>query len=345
VVGGLGLWLEEADRSRVVCITGSKGKSTTTAIVAHLLDRLGRSCAAAGNIGVVPYDPEASTDTEFTALEVSSFQATDLGCTSPVVAVTSLHPDHLDWHGSVERYYADKLSLCTLPGAQLTIANGDSTELRAEAAQLGPNVRWVSDRSAPWTGGLGLPGAHNRRNALIAQQTMLALGVAEAEDEDALAEAAQGFQGLESRLAEIGTVDGVRFVDDSLSTNALSTMAALDAFGGRPVALIVGGADRGIDYAPLAEHIAGRADRTFVATLPANGRRIHAALDDAMARAERTDIVVVDTDDLTSAVQLALSWAEAGAVVLLSPGAASFGQFANYTARAEAFRRAMETAR
>ena len=196
VVGGLGLWLEEADRARVVCITGTKGKSTTTTIVGHLLNGLGRSCLVGGNIGALPYDPDVGGNFEFTAVEVSSFQATDLGCSPPVVAVTSLHPDHLDWHGSVERYYADKLSICTQPGAELTVANGESKELRDEAAQLGPRVQWVDDGPAGWTEPLGLLGSHNRRNALIARACMLALGVEEAADDDALARAAEGFTPL-----------------------------------------------------------------------------------------------------------------------------------------------------
>jgi UDP-N-acetylmuramoylalanine--D-glutamate ligase len=343
VVGGLGLWLQEADRSRVVCITGTKGKSTTTTIVGHLLHRLGRSCLVGGNIGRLPYDPELQTDPEFIAVEVSSFQATDLGCSPPVVAVTSLHPDHLDWHGSVERYYADKLSACTQPGAELTIANGRSKELRDEAAQLGPRVQWVDDTDAAWVGALGLLGAHNRTNALIAQACLLSLGVDVAADEEALALAAQGFTGLGSRLTEIGIVDGVTFVDDSLSTNALAAVAALDTFVGRPVAMIVGGADRGIDYGPLADRIASRPEPTLVMTLPANGNRIHAAILEAADRAGTPRPEVRDTGDLTTAVAKAFAWAEPGAVILLSPAAASFGQFKNYQDRAGAFMRAMES--
>ncbi len=340
VVGGLGLWLEEADRSRVVCITGTKGKSTTTALVAHLLAGLGHQCLAAGNIGQLPYDPEVRAPAGFVAVEVSSFQATDLSCAPPVVAVTSLHPDHLDWHGTVERYYADKLSICTLPGSRLTVANGDSPELRAQAAQLGSKVRWVLDRPARWTERLGLVGAHNRRNALLAASVIAALGVAEAEDEDRLADAAAGFSGLDSRLREVRVVDGVRFIDDSLSTNALSAIAALDAFDGAPVALLVGGADRGIDYRPLADRVARREAPTLVVTMPANGRRIHQAIADALGPG--APATVHDADSLDDAVRHAFGWAVPGAVVLLSPAAASFGQFANYAERAQAFVRAIE---
>ncbi len=167
---------------------------------------------------------------------MSSYQATDLPCTPPVTAVTSLHPDHLDWHGGVEQYYRDKLSMCTQPGADLTVANGDSDLLRQREKQLGPRVEWVSqddDPDADWMAPLGLLGRHNRRNALIARRCLAALGVPGAGDDKTLRAAAAGYQGLPSRLAPIGTVAGVTFVDDSLSTNVLPTLAALDAFPGR----------------------------------------------------------------------------------------------------------------
>ncbi len=132
VVGGLGLWLAEADLQKVVCVTGTKGKSTTVSVIGHLLTGLGYRCLVGGNIGVSPYDPENQGDFDYWAIEVSSYQATDLPCSPPVVAVTSLHPDHLDWHGGVEQYYRDKLSVCSQPGAELTVANGDS-DLLADA--------------------------------------------------------------------------------------------------------------------------------------------------------------------------------------------------------------------
>jgi UDP-N-acetylmuramoylalanine--D-glutamate ligase len=335
VVGGLGLWMQEVDRSRVVCITGTKGKSTTTAIVGHLLGALGHRCLVAGNIGRPPYDPEVGDDYDFFAIETSSFQATDLAASPPVVAVTALHPDHLDWHGDVDTYYRDKLSACTQPGAALTVANGDSPELAARASSLGPQVRWVR-ADAPgsdWSGALGLAGAHNRRNAGIARACLEALGIAAASDDDALEAAAAGFAPLDSRLRTIGAVGGVTFVDDSLSTNALSVIAALDTFDAQPVALLVGGQDRGVDYGELGPHLRGRSQATLVVTLPANGRRIGAAV-----LAADPGAAVVDCDDLETAVAAAFAWAEPrGGAVLLSPGAPSFGQFANYRARAEAF--------
>ncbi|MGE3621723.1 MAG: Mur ligase family protein, partial [Acidimicrobiia bacterium] len=107
VVGGLGLWLEEVGPGRVVGVTGTKGKSTTTSVAGHLARGLGVRVAVGGNIGAAPWHPDAPDDAELWIVEVSSYQATDLWSSPAVVAVTSLHEDHLDWHGGVDRYYAD----------------------------------------------------------------------------------------------------------------------------------------------------------------------------------------------------------------------------------------------
>jgi UDP-N-acetylmuramoyl-L-alanine---L-glutamate ligase len=340
VVGGLGLWLAEADLRRVLCVTGTKGKSTTCSLTGHLITGLGYRCLVGGNIGVSPYDPAQEGEVDYWVIEVSSYQATDLPCSPPVVAVTSLHPDHLDWHGGVEQYYRDKLSACSAPGAELTVANGDSDLLRAHAALLGPRVEWVGEDEEPgadWIEPLGLPGRHNRRNALIARRCLVALGVPGAAEDARLRPAGAGYLPLPSRLTTVGAVGGVTFVDDSLSTNVLPALAALDAFPGRRIALIVGGHDRGIDYAPLAAGLAARAAPTYVLTLPDSGPRIRAAIEaDPAALAG-----VRDCADLVQAVAEASRWAPPDGIVLLSPAAPSFGQFRDYRDRGEAFARAV----
>jgi UDP-N-acetylmuramoyl-L-alanine---L-glutamate ligase len=361
VAGGLGLWLQETDTDRVLLITGTKGKSTTASIAGHLLNGLGGRTLVGGNIGQPPYDPEVAPAAgeapwAYWVIEVSSYQATDLPCSTPVVAVTSLHPDHLDWHGGVDRYYRDKLSICSLPGADLTVANGDSDLIRDRAALLGPRVEWVhatDDADATWMEPLGLIGGHSRRNALIAARCLRAMGIPGATDDQALRAAAAGFVPLDHRLQVTGTVDGVTFVDDSLSTNVLPTLAALDAFPGRRVALIVGGHDRGIDYAPLAAGLRDRPAPTLVLTLPDSGARIHAELDAALAGSppgsppgSSSQVAgVVDCADLDTAVARGFGWARPGGVVLLSPAAPSFGHFRDYRDRGEAFARAAATCR
>jgi UDP-N-acetylmuramoylalanine--D-glutamate ligase len=354
LVGGLGLWMQEADRNRVVCITGTKGKSTTSSIIGHLLTGLGYQAMVGGNFGAAPYDPLQAGTYDYWVIEVSSYTATDLASTPPVTAVTSLHPDHLPWHGGVERYYRDKLSACAQPGAELTVANGDSTLLRERAGLLGPKVEWVSEADEPaatWMDPLGLPGGHNRRNALIARRVLAALGEAAADrrlidlaaSDAALRQAADGFTPLPSRLTTIGTIDGVAFIDDSLSTNVLPTLAALDAFPGRRVALIVGGQDRGIDYAPLAEGIRRRPDPTLVLTLPDSGPRISAAFTAGASVGGRGFAGVTDCPDLDAAVATGFAWARPDGVVLLSPAAPSFGRFRDYRDRGDQFAAAMRT--
>jgi len=337
VVGGLGLWLEDADRDRVVVITGTKGKSTTTAIAGHLLSRLGSRVMCGGNIGLPPFDPAVANDVDWWVIEASSYQVTDLAVAPPVVAVTSLHPDHLTWHNDdPETYYRDKLSLCTLPGARVAVVNGDSDLLRDRAELLGPDVRWVcaddaSGADSEWIDELGLLGEHNRRNALIAREVLRQLGAEGVDDDERLAAAAGGFEHLPSRLTPVDTIDGVLFVDDSLSTNVLPTLAAVDAFDDRPVAVIVGGADRGIDYGPLAAGLVGRAARTLVIVVESEAApSIRAAFADV-------PIPLTAATDEAAAAQIGFDWARPAGVVLLSPAAPSFDRYQDYRARAAAF--------
>lgn len=344
VVGGLGLWLESlgADqRSRLVCITGTKGKSSTTAIAGHLLRRLAYRPMVGGNIGSPPYDPSHDdVSYDYWVIETSSYQATDLASSPPAVAVTSLNPDHLDWHLSVENYYRDKLSACSQPGADLSIINGDSDLLRPRGKLLSPRIEWVradDDPAADWMTPLGLLGSHNRRNAQIARACLRAIGVPEADDDDALRLAAEGFEHLPSRLQVIGSVGGVTFVDDSLSTNVLPTLAAVDAFPTRRIALIAGGMDRGIDYAPLAAGLATRLCPTLVLTVPDSGIRILAAIE----QAQLVNVRAAGYADLDAAVRVGFEWAKPDGVVLLSPAAASYDHYRNYRDRGDAFARAM----
>ncbi len=357
LAGGLGLWANEADLSRVVYVTGTKGKSTTSSIIGHLLHGLGRSALVGGNFGTAPYDPDREGGYDYWVIEVSSYTAADLAVTPPVTAVTSLHPDHLPWHGTVDRYYADKLSATSRPGADLTIANGDSDLLRERAGQLGPRVEWISeadDPEAAWPERLGLPGRHNRRNALIARAVLRALGraakdeplTARAAHDAELADAARGFTPLPSRLTPIGTIHtgagtAVTFIDDSLSTNVLPTLAALDSFPGQRVALIVGGQDRGIGYAALAEGVKRRVEPTTVLTLPESGPRITEAFAATATPAGAGFAGIADCADLDEAVARAFAWARPDGVVLLSPAAPSFGHFRDYRDRGDHFAAAM----
>lgn len=350
VVGALALWLAgHPYRERVLCITGTKGKSTTTHIAGKLLSGLGYRVFVGGNLGTAPFDPGAhADDADYWVIEVSSYQAADMEVSPPVVAVTSLHPDHLPWHGGdVETYYRDKLRLCSRPGAQVTVVNGDSEVVRDHSAQLGPRVTWVTapqpgDPDWGWIEPMNLLGEHNRRNARIAATALREMGIPAADDPVAMAVAASGFIPLPNRLQHVGDVDGVDFVDDGLSTNVLPTLAALDAFPDQPVALIVGGLDRGIDYTELGRGLRARTAPVLMLTIPDSGARIAR---EVTAAAPGPLVEVQQTATLEEAVRTGFVWVRdqrllvspGRGVVLLSPAAPSFGRYRNYKDRSAAF--------
>lgn len=338
VVGGLGLWLAGADRRRVICITGTKGKSTTSSLVGHLLNHWGYRCMVGGNIGLAPWDPEAGSDYDYWVIEVSSYQATSLQVAPAVTVVTSLNPDHLPWHeGNLETYYRDKLSLCTRPGAEVAVANGESPDLRAHADLLGPRVHWVTAADVEvedWVDDVPLMGRHNRLNAVLAVAALREAGVSQASDPAALRSAARSFQPLEHRLTPVTTVDGVTFIDDGLATNVLPTIAALEAFPDRRTALIVGGQDRGIDYRPLGRFVRDRGADTLLLTIQDVGPRIAA---EVAIELVGSGWAVRECASLEEAVSAGFEWARPGGVVLLSPAAPSFGIYRDYKERAAAF--------
>jgi UDP-N-acetylmuramoyl-L-alanine---L-glutamate ligase len=339
LVGGLGLWLSEAAAGgwsgRVACVTGTKGKSTTTSIAGHLARGLGQRVFIGGNLGTPPWDPEAPADpstADWFLIETSSYQATDVVDGPRVVAVTSLSQDHLQWHGDYPTYLGDKLSLATRPGVEVVLAPAGDAELEAHRGLLGPRVRTVAPAHPAWVAQLRLLGEHNVRNAVLAREILVALGVPKADDDAAVAAASDGFTPLRSRLTRVATLAGVDFVDDSLSTNVLPTLAAVEAFPGRRVAVLVGGQDRGIDYADLGPGLLGHGAGVKVFTLPDSGRHIAEVL-----ASTAPGLAVEVCADLAEAVPAAYAWARPGGVVLLSPAAPSFGRYRDYAERAAHF--------
>jgi UDP-N-acetylmuramoylalanine--D-glutamate ligase len=295
-------------------------------------------CGPGGNLGSPPYAPDAPADADLWVIETSSYQATDVASSPPLVVVTSLSPDHLPWHGDLDTYFRDKLSLCSQPGAELIVA-ADLEPLRQRRAMLGPTVRWVGAPTPAdtWAMPLGLVGRHNRHNAELARAVLGELAVAGSDDERALAVASEGFDGLPSRLQHVTTLAGVDCYDDSLSTNVLPTIAAVEAFPDRRVALIAGGLDRDIDYEPLARALSRRDLPTLVLTVFTTGPRIRHAVDVLAAPL----VQAVPCRDLHQAVRTGWEWARPDGVLLLSPAAASFDHFTDYAHRARVFRDAI----
>ena len=351
-IGGTGLWFgEHAGDDGVVahtfCVTGTKGKSTTTSLLAHLLRAAGRRTVLAGNIGLPMLevlDPQPAPD-EW-AIELSSYQTGDVaasGARPDVAIVLNLFPEHLDWHGSEARYIEDKLKLVTAAHPRIAVLN--AVDPRLVALELPrSDVRWFNHADG-WhlreddlyrgdvfvmdTRPLPLPGRHNRSNLCAVLTALEARGI----DALPLAAHAQSFRPLPNRLQAMGTRDGITWVNDSISTTPHATLAALECFAGRRIALLVGGHDRGVDWSDFAAHMRHEAPATII-TMGANGPRIHALLAPVACDAGFRLIGVETLPEAMSAAREALG---DDGVVLLSPGAPSFGQYRDYVARGRHF--------
>ena len=336
VTSALNLWLHDVDRARVVAITGTKGKSTTTALIAFFLACLDEPSLRLGNIGQPPYAPEVDTSKGWLVLEVSSFQCVDIDVAPRLVIVTSLGSDHLDWHGSHENYRADKLSLTNAVGEHVTLVPDDPIFHDIED-RLGGELRFVAPDDPDLATSLGLLGAHSDSNVALALHAVALLtgltieGVARR-----VRPMASTFEPLRGRLTLVATriigAATLRFVDDGLATSVLPSVAALSVFAHEPVAMIVGGFDRGVDYSPLADALAARIEPTTVFTMGDAGQRIAEAL-----RRIGPDVVQRAVSTMRDAVVEARASLPDGGVVLLSPAAPSFDQYNNWEERSEDF--------
>jgi UDP-N-acetylmuramoyl-L-alanine---L-glutamate ligase len=331
------LWMQE-NAARTIAVTGTKGKSTTAALIVHVLAEAGRSVSLRGNIGTPVLD-EPTPPSETVVMELSSYQAQSLTVSPRILAVTVLFPEHLTWHGSEEAYYADKLNAAA-HGPEVVVLTGGDEELRARVATraggvpllaTGPETVTVDeDGGLVWADGtriaatdLPLLGRHQARNAALAALVCAQVGLTPA----AIAAAITTFAPLEHRMQPIDSTDGRTWIDDSLATAPEAVIATLEALPGRSVAAIIGGADRGLDFTRLTDYLAAN-PRVVPLLIGPVGRRIAASVG---AQA---------FEGFADAVRWAHSVANPAEVVLLSPGAPSFDEFADYEARSAAFKAA-----
>jgi UDP-N-acetylmuramoyl-L-alanine---L-glutamate ligase len=334
---GTALWFGENPQAQVIAVTGTKGKSTTSALIAHLARALGMRTALAGNIGM-PMLELLGQSAALWVIELSSFQTGEAGPLALGV-VTSLYEEHLDWHGSRENYVADKMKLADV--AQHLLINAQQAQLRQHVShhsnliEFGSESGWhVADgfirrgtRDVFDVAQLTTPGEHNTLNACAALAALSAMGC----DALAAAPALATFRPLPHRLQPLGEHAGLSWINDSISTTPQATLAALESLHGREITVIVGGHDRGLDWTPFVQAVASRKALRIIAQ-GANGPRIAFAL-----RANASDVPLSDVDKLADAVELARRVTPQGGVVLLSPGAPSFDQFHDYAERGQRF--------
>lgn len=353
VVGELELACQEIT-TPIVAITGTNGKSTTTALIGHLLLAAGKKVCVAGNIGLPLLDVlEQAEKSDWLILEVSSFQLEQTPSLKPQVAVwLNATEDHLDRYAHFAEYVSVKARLLRqLSSTGVAIVNADDAVLVAELQKiaisntvLNFSVQQQSTTSA-WLQGdelqitspagilhfplatLPLEGLHNQQNIMASLLALVACGVT---GQTTLQQGLLGFTNLKHRLELVAEYRGVRYYDDSKGTNVGATIGALSGFK-EPVVLIAGGKDKGGSYLPLVQ-VAQKNVRCAVLIGEAAN-----LLEEAFAGKVATQ----KASSMQAAVEQAMLAAKAGDVVLLSPACSSFDMFRNYVERGEAFRAAV----
>lgn len=332
----------KSPRTQVIAITGTKGKSTTSSLLAHTLKHLNQSVELGGNIGV-PLLDLVDTTSDYVVAELSSYQCADFVGRPYIGVLVNLYPEHLQWHGSHDRYHEDKLHM--IRQAYRCVLNASDPETIRKATHISAHYfnesKAIHIKDSLFYNGdtplfpidvLPLPGLHNAENACAVLTVVHMLGLPLEE----CAEAFKTFQALPHRLQVIGHKNGITYVDDSISTTPETAIAALKAIDkGQPITLIAGGLDRGQDYRSLASFLGEHADRMRLVALPETGKIL---ADMTQRQGVETSLV----SDMPSAVSVAQHMTPSGGSILLSPAAPSYNMYLNFEERGNDFKRWIE---
>jgi len=327
VTTGVNIFLaERKGRGKIIGITGSKGKSTTASLLAHILKAAGVSVQLVGNIGEPAIKYLDEPDETVFVVELSSYMLEDMTMGPNIGVLLNIFVAHVEHHEGFDAYKKAKLRLFEvqeegdlgmyLPGA---LEDDDLAKVSAQVSVLESTEDDAAIREH-----LTLPGEHFVKNARLVLAICRELGVP---DQVSLA-TMKVFEPLPHRLEDVGTYKGIIFINDSISTLPDAAVAAIDAFEDRLGVIILGGQDEGYDFAPLAERLAGL-QKGVVYILP-GGARLKELLNEK-------GVAYAPVDTVEDAVQKAYEELSEGTVCLLSPASPSFDQFASYKQRGELF--------
>ena len=328
----------------IIGITGSNGKTTTTTMIAQVLKAGGQNGLLSGNIGFPASQVAQTASSKDTlVMELSSFQLMGIEAFHPQIAViTNLMPTHIDYHGSFEAYVAAKWNIQNnMTAADFLVLNFNqdlakelatktqatvvpfSTQEKVDGAYLEDGQLYFRGEVVMTASEIGVPGSHNVENALATIAVAKLRGV----DNQIIKETLSAFGGVKHRLQFVDEIKGVKFYNDSKSTNILATQKALSGFDNSKVILIAGGLDRGNEFDELVPDITGLKKMVI---LGQSAERVKRA-------AEKAGVAYVDATDIADATRKAYELAAQGDVVLLSPANASWDMYANFEVRGDLF--------
>ncbi len=343
------------NESKIIAITGSNGKTTTTAMTYHICKEAGLDCAMVGNIGLSFARQIATEPKKVYVLEVSSFQLDDIKFFKPDVAVlTNITEDHLDRYDyKFENYITSKFNIIKNQSENdVFIYNADdeitqkylknflnktnplpysmSKELPQGAyiSNAEMHIKWQNEEMTMSVDDFSVKGRHNQYNAMAAGLSAVVMDIRK----EKIRVAVQTFQSLEHRMEVVVTIRGVEFINDSKATNTNSTWYALESMT-KPTILILGGVDKGNDYSFIKELVKEKVKA--IVCMGTDNRKIHEAFGNEVE-------LMVNTTSAKDAVQAAFHFADKGDVVLLSPACASFDLFKNYEDRGKQFKEAVK---
>jgi UDP-N-acetylmuramoylalanine--D-glutamate ligase len=339
--------------ARIIGVTGTKGKGTTSTLIARILGEAGWRTWLGGNIGKPPLEFLGKIRANhWVILEMSSFQLIDLDLSPHIAVCLVVAEDHLDWHRDVREYVAAKGNIFWHQHPEDLAVFDAQSEFSADIAKLSPGRRlpyleapgaYVKDGRIVMDGTdicgtdeVALLGPHNLENVCAA---VTATWEIIKHNPEPVRRAVKAFNGLEHRLELVLEAGGVRWVDDSYSSNPVATLAAVNSFG-EPKVLVLGGVDRGLSFDALARAVAGSNVRHAILVGESSAR-----LATALTRARFAKYERLDAKPMPQVVKAAASMAERGDVVLLSPGCPSFDMFRNFEDRGEQFAAAVRALR
>ncbi len=331
-------------RELIIGITGTKGKSTVTSLIYHILDKSGKDCRIAGNIGIPVFEiAEGMKDETLAVVELSCHQLEYMTVSPKTAVFLNLYEEHLDHYGTIENYYNAKKNIYLhqqsgdlllvngklipdgIPSDIITISQSDSN---ADVFVESGIIRAEVDYAIP-TDRIKLLGIHNHYNIGIAYEICRRYGITEEQFTSALC----SFDPLSHRLEYVDTVRGVRYYDDSISTACATAIEAVKSVP-EAATILVGGMDRGIDYTSLVEFLAHT--DVNVICMETSGKRVYDMIQ-ASDFADKQRVHYVQ--HLDGAVKLASEITPSGKSCVLSPAAASYGIFRNFEERGDAFKK------